>query len=855
MAEEEVIAQLVIDGLADFLNGMRDASESTDDLGTSADKSSGLLDALGGVMTGVADIAKTGLAVAVGAVTAGLAAFSAGLAYSVGQAMEAQEVEAQLDAVLRSTGAAAAESAAEYEAAQGKYVTSTRASASQIADWQDKLVRAQAKLTDLQNRLVDKEPTETQKIQLSDLSATVADLTAKIQSGGDTVTTSLVKALGLLPPVVRPTKQELLALANELQNVTRFSDETVISVESMLLTFTKIGKDVFPRATETALDMAQVFGSADSASVQLGKALNDPITGITALTRVGVTFSEEQKKLIKSLVDTGDIAGAQTVILDELATEFGGSARAAGETFGGQLDILRNRLSNVAETIGLAILPVLQNLFNNVIAPALPIIEALGSAFATAISAFASGEENIGGVFRILGSAVDNILPGAYTWFLQIGRGVQDVVNAMGELWPVIQNELLPALGNLFVAITGQAPTTEDVITSLLTAIVNGVNSAASFIRDTLIPAVQEFAAWSNENLVPALADIRTWLQTNIPAAIQVVTNFWNNTLSPALAAFSDWVQSTLIPTMLDMKTWLDTNLPVAIQFLTDAWNNVIYPALVAIDSWVQGTLIPTLSLLWDWVQTNLPAAIQTLTDFWNNTLLPALTTIWNFISVSLIPLITELSRLIGEVLRLEWEKYVQQYNEEVAPALSALWSFIKDNIMPIIDSFTRNELTKFSAGFDLLKLAIKAVTEWIGKLADALAGVQIPPELTPGSPTPFELGLRGIGKAARSLTGDLVPLARNLAGMDGTDIGIGFSSSGAAGATMQRIATLYVERLEAASIMVGSAQQPPVADTTGARYLGPPGASKTINFTANYQRAAEPPSIMSDLSLAMAVL
>src|SRR5690606_1170865 len=77
-------------------------------------------------------------------------------------------------------------------------------------------------------------------------------------------------------------------LANSLQNVTRFEDDAILAGESMLLTFTNIGQGVFPQATEAVLNLAQKFGSVDQAAVQLGKALNDPINGVTSLRRVGV---------------------------------------------------------------------------------------------------------------------------------------------------------------------------------------------------------------------------------------------------------------------------------------------------------------------------------------------------------------------------------------------------------------------------------------------------------------------------------------------------------------------------------------------------------------------------------------
>src|SRR3990170_8791488 len=149
-------------------------------------------------------------------------------------------------------------------------------------------------------------------------------------------------------------------LANSLSRVIPVDDEVIQSAENMLLTFTKVGKDVFPQATEAALDMATALGGDPvEAAMRLGKALNDPIGGVTALRRVGVQLTDAQEKQIKAFVASGDIMSAQKVILQELQTEFGNSARAAGETFAGKMKILGTQIGNVKEAIGTALLPIL----------------------------------------------------------------------------------------------------------------------------------------------------------------------------------------------------------------------------------------------------------------------------------------------------------------------------------------------------------------------------------------------------------------------------------------------------------------------------------------------------------------
>lgn len=166
-------------------------------------------------------------------------------------------------------------------------------------------------------------------------------------------TNAVLKSTGGIAGV---TAEQVTKVATAFQKQTKFSDESVRSVENLLLTFTAINKNIFPQTTKVVLDMATALGEdTKSAAIQVGKALQDPILGITALRRVGVNFNDSQKEVIKNLVDTGQSAKAQQLILAELTREFGGSAEAAGNTFSGQLAKLKNSLNDVEESLGKAI--------------------------------------------------------------------------------------------------------------------------------------------------------------------------------------------------------------------------------------------------------------------------------------------------------------------------------------------------------------------------------------------------------------------------------------------------------------------------------------------------------------------
>jgi len=177
-------------------------------------------------------------------------------------------------------------------------------------------------------------------------------------------TNAVIKSTG---GVANVTAAEITKLADSLERTTATESEAVQEGANLLLTFTNIrngaGKNerVFDRATTLMVDMARAMGTdAKSGAMQLGKALNDPVRGIAALTEVGVTFTDQQADMVKALVESGDVMGAQTVILDELQTQFGGSGAAFADTFAGKIETLNHRFGEVAETVVTEFMPEIE---------------------------------------------------------------------------------------------------------------------------------------------------------------------------------------------------------------------------------------------------------------------------------------------------------------------------------------------------------------------------------------------------------------------------------------------------------------------------------------------------------------
>lgn len=183
------------------------------------------------------------------------------------------------------------------------------------------------------------------------------------------------------------TGDEIRGLAADLQRVTNFEDDATIAAAGVLATFKQIKGDTFKQAIIAAQDLSSVMGQdLQSSIVQIGKALNDPIKGITALQRVGVSFTDEQKKQIANLQKAGDLAGAQAIILGELQSEFGGAAQAMADP----LTQLSNFVGDIGEGIGSAILPSLNLIANTIVDAVVPAGQTMAEMF-TSVGTVLSG--------------------------------------------------------------------------------------------------------------------------------------------------------------------------------------------------------------------------------------------------------------------------------------------------------------------------------------------------------------------------------------------------------------------------------------------------------------------------------
>ncbi len=330
-------------------------------------------------------------------------------------------------------------------------------------------------------------------------------------------TNAVLKSTGDVSGV---TAEEVKKYADAIAGSSKFTDDQVQSGENMLLTFTNIGQDVFPQATQTIADMSAALGQDMTASaMQLGKALNDPIKGVTALRRVGVQLTDEQEKQVKAFMAAGDAASAQKLILGELGREFGGSAKAQANSW----DMLSHKFDAVKEKLGNSLLPAIDKV-GDVLGKVLdsPAVQA----FLDKVVGFVSQNApklidavlDLGNAFNIMQDPVGGVINMLYRF-----DGISPIFDDVGETTANF-GQLLDKLGAWWnrnsPAIIAQATR---IGASLKTALEQISAKLTPFIDKEL----KKFESWFAEN-GPLITKVVTKIANDFTTAIPFVVSFFD---------------------------------------------------------------------------------------------------------------------------------------------------------------------------------------------------------------------------------------------------------------------------------------------------------------------------------------
>lgn len=434
------------------------------------------------------------------------------------------------------------------------------------------------------------------------------------------------------------TADQANQLASALQLTTKFTDDQVLSTENMLLTFTNISKDVFPDVTKTALNMSQALGQDTKASaVQLGKALNDPIKGISALSKVGVAFTQEQKDQIKVLVEAGDTMGAQKIILSELNTEFGGAAEAAGKTFGGQMAILSHQFDDVKQQIGDALLPVLSQFMGFVGTNLMPILQMFGAwlgerlpvavAFlTTALAPLGTIITDVADAFGDggLGAAINVVLNEVFGLNTKIGFLIEDglgrIIDIIGQVVTSFQ-----AGGDGANALGATVQTLGQYWADLQPTITNVVNAVQDVVL-AVFGVIQEFIQEHGADISATMKDAWTKIQEIVKLGIEL----YNAIVPPVLRAIAGFlkshgaeIQAILSAVWSSVKAIIDAALTlikgvisVALDLIHGNWQQA-WEDIKSMSARIVEDIIAVLKADLDILKTVFGGAIKWIQDAW----------------------------------------------------------------------------------------------------------------------------------------------------------------------------------------------------------------------------------------------
>jgi phage-related protein len=263
----------------------------------------------------------------------------------------------------------------------------------------------------------------------------------------------ITTSMGLFGDEAGKVTDRLVKLAEKTALQTGVDQNAIKATQAKLLTFGELAKSAdevggqFDRATQAAIDLAAAgFGQATENAVQLGKALNDPVKGISALARSGVTFTESEKARIETLVAANKESEAQVLILEAIEKQVGGTAVATANAS----DKIRVAFSQVQERLGQALLPVFERFSTFLIDTVFPVMERIGN---RAIPVIRKAIERLVSIIRSVATPVLDLFRLAFDRVRQVvennSESIQKIQRYFGNLVTLIRDKIAPIVINV----------------------------------------------------------------------------------------------------------------------------------------------------------------------------------------------------------------------------------------------------------------------------------------------------------------------------------------------------------------------------------------------------------------------
>lgn len=541
----------------------------------------------------------------------------------------------------------------------------------------------------------------------------------------------------------------------------------MVSNRDLMLSFNKAAALVSVDFAQQLPDAMQYLGKVSASTGQdMGFMLDSLVKGVGRLSpmildnlgiqvtladatdRAAQMFGVQAEELTKDQVQ----AGMMNVVLEKLA-ENTASMPDVTESAAAKMARFRATIQDTKDAVGMALLPTLTKLMGtgqDLAERALPLLTGfiegtlvpIFEKAATFVNAFVYGLTTGEGPLQAFKGALQEIVPD------ELSDAIQSIYLRIQELWAMIQ-PIIEQVGGWI----SRNVELKDVLIVLGAAIAGVVLPALWSVVAAVAPVIAVFVA-----AVAIVALLRQAWENDWLGIRTSLTEAWENTIKPALAALWEW---------------LKVNVPAAIQTLRDFWVNVLWPAVRSVIDFFTGSVVPVFTTVANTARTVVGTAVTALADLWRNVLKPALSLVWGFIQNSVIPLFNALADVASAVVGVAITALAGIWQNVLRPALDAVWGFIQNSVIPVFERVAKivtetlgpplqwladTLLPPIRDAFDRIKDAISAVIDWINKMADAIRNIDLPDWLTPGSATPFEAGLRGIGQAMHDLARMRVP-------------------------------------------------------------------------------------------------
>jgi hypothetical protein len=306
----------------------------------------------------------------------------------------------------------------------------------------------------------------------------------------------VAKTTGVFGKDVDAATDRMIKFADSHELVIGVEAELIKEAQGVLLSFKAVGKSgnevggVFDRATKAAFDMAAVLKTdARGSAVQLGKALENPIKGVTALAKAGTTFTDQQREQIKTLVESNRLLEAQELILTEVESQYGGAAEAAA--LGSEK--IKLAFGQVQDALGAALAPAFERFttyFINEVVPPLTIF--FEQTFPAMLASFSTTLDNLEPVFTRLRDSIREAFnldeeTGFLESFLTTVENIGNNESFMKFLTDVIEGfaKLLPELILLVPLLIELGTELIPLLLQLLPFLIDGIEAIAVLFGQT----------------------------------------------------------------------------------------------------------------------------------------------------------------------------------------------------------------------------------------------------------------------------------------------------------------------------------------------------------------------------------